>query len=194
MKVSAKFTILGYIGTYYAIGAALPLSILNYFLTGWFADTLDHSYLPSWDMLCGTLFIFLIVSPIAFAWYRHRIGEKVFWRGLIEAFTWMPFFLVFFGGLSWHISYALLAHMFTLPIEWGSTAKELDDGGFFVGMERVWKAFRFVIIFMVALSGGLIYLAIYAPSGWEITAWTSIVPLVLQIVGHCGLPVFTILF
>jgi len=30
--VSAKFTILGYIGTYYAIGAALPLSVTNYFL------------------------------------------------------------------------------------------------------------------------------------------------------------------
>jgi len=194
MKVSAKFTILGYIGTYYAIGAALPLSILNYFLTGWFADTLDHSYLPSWDMLCGTLFIFLLISPIAFAWYRHRIGEKVFWWALVDAFTWMPFFLIFFGGLSWHISYALLAHMFTLPIEWGSTAKELEDGGFFVGMERVWKAFRFCLIFMAGLSGCLIYLAIYAPTGWQITAWTSIFPLALQIVGHCGLPIFTILF
>jgi len=32
MKISAKFTILGYIGTYYAIGAALPLSVTNYFL------------------------------------------------------------------------------------------------------------------------------------------------------------------
>src|SRR4051812_40433855 len=99
--------------------------------------------------VCGTLFIFLLISPIAFAWYHHRLGDKNFFKGLIEAFTWMPFFLIFFGGLSWHISYALLAHPFTLPIEWGSTAKELDDGGFFVGMERVWKAFRMVLIFMV---------------------------------------------
>jgi hypothetical protein len=96
MKISAKFTILGYIGTYYAIGAALPLSVTNYFLTGWFADLLDHSYLPSWDMLCGTLFIFLIVSPIAFAWYRHRLGEKMFFWALLEAFTWMPFFCMFY--------------------------------------------------------------------------------------------------
>lgn len=92
MKVSAKFTILGYIGTYYAIGASLPLSIANYFLTGWIAADLDHSYLPSWDMLCGTLFIFVIVSPIAFAWYRHRLGDKKFLWALLEAFMWMPFF------------------------------------------------------------------------------------------------------
>lgn len=92
MKISAKFTILGYIGTYYAIGASLPLSMVNYFLTGWIADTLDHSYLPSWDMLCGTLFIFLLVSPITFAWYRHRLGDKNLFWALLESFKWMPFF------------------------------------------------------------------------------------------------------
>jgi hypothetical protein len=92
MKISAKFTILGYIGTYYAIGASLPLSLVNYFITGWIADTLDHSYLPSWDMLCGTLFIFLLVSPITFAWYRHRLGDKNLFWALLESFRWMPFF------------------------------------------------------------------------------------------------------
>jgi len=84
--------------------------------------------------------------------------------------------------------------MFCLPIEWSSTAKELESGGFFIGMERVFKAFRSVIIFMVCLSGTMIYLSLYAPSGWEITAWTSIVPVANQIFGHCMLPVITILF
>lgn len=222
MKISAKFTILGYIGTYYAIAAALPLSITNYFLTGWIADSLDHSYLPSWDMLCGTLFVFLVISPLAFAWYRHRLGEKNFFWAALEAFTWMPFFsthyifscrsspqlystmlpfpshtnfviVVFFGGLSWHLSYALLAHMFCLPIEWSSTAKEVESGGFFVGMERVWKAFRFVIAFMVLFIGCMIYLSLFAPTGWQITAWTSILPIANQVFGHVALPILTIL-
>lgn len=92
IKISAKFTILGYIGTYYAIGLGLPLTVLNYLLTGWFSDVLDHSYLSSFNLLCGTLFVFLLMSPIAFAWYRHRIGEKMFFHGLVEAFMWMPFF------------------------------------------------------------------------------------------------------
>ncbi|KAH8690184.1 glycosyl transferase family group 2-domain-containing protein [Talaromyces proteolyticus] len=193
MKISAKFTILGYIGTYYAIGASLPLSITNYFLTGWIADSLDHSYLPSWDMLCGTLFIFVAVSPIAFAWYRHRLGEKNLFWGLVESFMWMPFFVIFFGGISWHISYALLAHMFCLPIEWSSTAKELESGGFFVGMERVFKAFKYVLFFMACLTGAVIYLALYAPYGWKIQAWPSIFPVANQIVGHVMLPVMTIM-
>lgn len=214
MKITAKFTILGYIGTYYAIGAALPLTIINYLLTGWVADELDHSYLPSWDMSCGTIFVFLFVSPVTFAWYRHRLGVKNFFWALLEAFKWMPFFrtspslfhlhllryiaklslVVFFGGLSWHISYSLLAHMFCLPIEWSSTAKELDSGGFFIGVERVAHQFKNVTMFMLVVTGGIIYLAVGAPDGWRITGWTSILPLSLQIVGHLGLPIFTILF
>lgn len=193
MKISAKFTILGYIGTYYAIAAALPLSLTNYFLTGWIAGDLDHSYLPSWDMLCGTLFIFVIVSPITFAWYRHRLGEKKLFSALLESFMWMPFFVIFFGGVSWHISYALLAHMFTLPIEWSSTAKELEAGGMFIGMERVFKAFKFVLLFMACMTAGLIYLAQFAPYGWKINAWTSILPVANQIFGHVMLPVISIL-
>jgi len=63
-----------------------------------------------------------------------------------------------------------------------------------VGMDRVWKTFKFVIIFMVLLSGGMIYLSLYALVGWEITSWTSIVPVANQVAGHGLLPLFTLLF
>jgi len=79
-------------------------------------------------------------------------------------------------------------------IEWSSTAKELDSGGFFVGMERVFKAFKYVILFMLMMTGCLIYLALYAPAGWTISEWTSILPVANQIIGHIMLPVFTIMF
>jgi hypothetical protein len=102
--------------------------------------------------------------------------------------------VIFFGGLSWHISYALLAHMFSLPIEWSSTAKELEGGGIFIGMDRIYKTFRFVLLFMAIMTAGMIYLAVAAPVGWSITAWTSIVPMANLVVGHVMLPVITILF
>ncbi|KAH8202362.1 hypothetical protein TruAng_003435 [Truncatella angustata] len=195
MKISAKMTILGYIGTYYAIAAALPLCLVNYFAFGWVGgEHLDHSYLPSFDILCGTLFIFMVASPICFAWFRHRIGQKMFLWAVLESFMWMPFFLIFFGGLSWHVSYSLLAHLFNLPIEWSSTAKELESTGFFVGIDSVLKQFKWVLLFMFILTGGMIYLAVGAPQGWEINNWPTVLPLALQIIGHVGLPVFTIVF
>ncbi|KAM0809233.1 hypothetical protein AB5N19_09576 [Seiridium cardinale] len=193
MKISAKMTILGYIGTYYAIAAALPLCIINYLLFGWVGgENLDHSYLPSWDILCGTLFIFMIASPVCFAWFRHKIGQKMFVWAVLESFMWMPFFLIFFGGLSWHISYALLAHMFGLPIGWSSTAKEVEATGLVVGIGAIFKQFRIVLLAISVLTAGVIYLAVGAPPGWEITAWPSILPLALQIIGHVGMPAFTV--
>ena len=84
--------------------------------------------------------------------------------------------------------------MFCLPIEWSSTAKELESTGFFIGMERVWKVFKYVIVFMVLMGSAMIYLGIYAPVGWKITAWTTILPLANQVAGHLLLPIFTILF
>ncbi|OCK77120.1 hypothetical protein K432DRAFT_418823 [Lepidopterella palustris CBS 459.81] len=194
MKISSKFTILGYIGTYYAIGAALPLSIINYFLTGWYADTLDHYYLASWKMLVGTLFVFNVISPITFAWFRYRMGERTFIWLLFEGMKWMPIFLIFFGGMSWHISSALLAHLLSLNIEWSSTAKELEATNFFISMDKVFKTFRWMLLFMVPLIGGMIYLACSAPRGWRIQDFTSIVPLANQVGAHMLLPLLPAVF
>lgn len=35
IKITSKFTIIAYIGTYYAIAVGFPLSIMNYFIAGW---------------------------------------------------------------------------------------------------------------------------------------------------------------
>ncbi|KAH8594618.1 glycosyl transferase family group 2-domain-containing protein [Bisporella sp. PMI_857] len=194
IKLTSKFSIIGYIGTYFALGAALPLTTTNYFITGWLADELDPTYRESFDMLYGTLFVFLVLSPIAFAWYRHLIGDKMFVHALVEAFTWVPFFIIFFAGISWHICYALLAHLFSLPIEWSFTAKEVDAGSFLLSVRSVLKFFKWVLLSLLLLTGAMIYLALYAPPGYTITAWTSIVPLAILVVGHGLLLVFCVVF
>jgi hypothetical protein len=92
MKVTSKFTIFGYIGTYYAIASALPLSIINYFLVGWMAEELDALYHDSFKIFVGLIAVFQIISPLAFALYRHRLGNKVFWRAYFEGMKWSFFF------------------------------------------------------------------------------------------------------
>jgi len=101
-------------------------------------------------------------------------------------------FLVFFGGMSWHISSALLAHLFSFNIEWTSTAKELEAAGFFVSMDRVIKNFKWMLLAMIPVIAGMIYLAEGAPRGWRIEDYTSIVPLANQVGAHVLLPVMPI--
>ena len=61
-------------------------------------------------------------------------------------------------------------------------------------MDRIVKDFKYMYITVLLISGGMIYLGIYAPYGWTIINWTTIFPLALQIVGHFLLPIALGLF
>lgn len=47
MPLASKITIMAYIGTYYALGCSWILTMLNYFLIGFFNGFLDHYYINS---------------------------------------------------------------------------------------------------------------------------------------------------
>lgn len=50
IPLTSKCTIIAYIGTYYAIGAAWIMTTANYFAIGWFNGYLDKYYLDSWKV------------------------------------------------------------------------------------------------------------------------------------------------
>jgi len=74
VKVTSKFTIIAYIGTYYAIGVGFPLSTMNYFLAGW-KFNLDHYYQTSWNIFVGkSALFFLLLFLLLF--YRHHTNSN----------------------------------------------------------------------------------------------------------------------
>ena len=113
------------------IGSAWILTLANYFLVGYFDDTLDGYYLPSFNVLFTTIIVFTILSNISFAIFRYRLRQATLWSAFYENICWIPFFAIFFSGLSFHVSIALLAHMFGVNMTWISTAKELENSNFF---------------------------------------------------------------
>ncbi|KAK4232962.1 glycosyl transferase family group 2-domain-containing protein [Achaetomium macrosporum] len=189
MQVTSKFTVFAYIFTYYAIAVSLPLTISMYFVIGWFQDQYQIVTFQPWKVFLGVILIFQIVSPICFAVYRHRLGNEVFWKALVNTWKWSPFFLIFFSGISWHLCYALIAHLFRLPIEWTSTAKELEATGFFISFNRVLKTFKWPMLFSVLMATAMVYLALFAPDGWIINFASGILPLATQVAGHMLLPI-----
>ncbi|PVH95875.1 hypothetical protein DM02DRAFT_570462 [Periconia macrospinosa] len=188
IKITSKMTILAYIGTYYAIASAFPLSLVNYIIIGWFSDTVDQFYIASWKIFVGMAFIFNVLSPLAYAMLRHRLGKKTFFWSLWETIKWMPFFLLFFGGISFHLLKALFCHFFSVQIEWAATAKELQESGFRVGLDRIVRDFKWMYMFLLPVTGGMIYLAVFSPRGWLISDFTAIVPLANQVGCHALLP------
>lgn len=189
MNVSSKIAIFAYMSTYYAIGTAVPVTLANYLIVGWFPGQIDEFYINSWRTFTGIVVVFNLLAPFAFAAARHRLGQKKFVPAIAENAKWLPLFVLFFGGISLHVLKAILCHFFGISLEWGSTAKELEATGFFVGVDKIAKDYKFTYLITILITAGMIYLGLYAPDGWRITDWSAIVPLANQVACHFFLPI-----
>ncbi|GAB7358644.1 hypothetical protein MBLNU230_g3874t1 [Neophaeotheca triangularis] len=189
MPLPSKLTILAYIGTYYALGSAWVLTLANYFLTGWLNGHLDHYYLDSFKVYFAIIIVFTALGNIALAVLRYRISEGGILRCLLENFTWVPLLTIFLGGISLHVSQALLSHMFGIDMSWGATSKEETQTTFFKEVPKVIKSFKFTFIFCIAATVMMICMATIAPYFWKIDLFISIWPLGTIVFSHFFLPI-----
>jgi len=134
------------------------------------------------------LLVFNVMSNVALAILRYRLGEKGLLEALVENFKWMPIFVIFFGGLSFHVACAILSHMFSIDMNWGATSKEKTDSNFFAEMPKIFSRFKWMYMVMIPLAGGMVYLGCFAPPGWDISGFTTTVPLATIIISHCLFP------
>jgi hypothetical protein len=188
MHWSSKLSIISYMGSYYAIGSGFFYTIANYVLVGLFWDELDKFYTDSWSIFLSVVLVFWILSNIALAVMRFRIGERSFFGGLWEAFRWQPMYCFYFYGLSFHVNKALLAHIVGYEMTWEMTKKEVENSNFFKEIPKIVNKFKYMYLVMIPLLGGVIYMAFFAPLAWRITQPVAIVPMALMIVCHCTLP------
>lgn len=189
MPFPSKITIMAYIGTYYALGSSWLLTLLNYFLTGWFNGHLDHYFVDSFRVYFAIIVVFSALGNLSLAVLRYRIGEKGMLAALIENFSWIPLLTIFLGGISLHISQAILSHLFSIDMSWGATSKEADNSTFFEEVPKIMKKFKFTFIFCIFCAAMMIVLAQFAPYFWRINLLIAIWPLCSVIVGHFFLPI-----
>jgi hypothetical protein len=71
-----KITIMAYIGTYYAIGAAWILTLMNYLITGFFYGNLDKYYLDSFAIYVSIIVVFTGFGNLALAILRYRLNQQ----------------------------------------------------------------------------------------------------------------------
>ncbi|KAJ5986604.1 hypothetical protein N7451_010969 [Penicillium sp. IBT 35674x] len=196
IPITSKVTIIAYIFTYYAIASGMLLATVNYVLIGLFNSEIDHIYLPSWGIWCSLVVVFNGFASIAFSMARHQLKEQTFWKALLNSCKWLPFLILYFGGISLNCAKALLCHALSINIEWASTAKEPGPTGFYIGMDRMVRTFRWTWAICLLISAAMIYFAVGAPWGWTIapgpysTATIAIVPLAIQLCSASFLPFF----
>jgi hypothetical protein len=129
-----------------------------------------------------------VLGPVSLAILRYRLGQKSLIGSLFENFKWMPMFSIFFGGLSFHLTLAILSHLCSVDKQWGATSKEAQKSNFFVELPRIFKSFKYMYGVLVVIVGGMIYLGCFAPRGYDISGATAVVPLAVTVASHALLP------
>ncbi|KAI0879104.1 glycosyl transferase family group 2-domain-containing protein [Hypoxylon argillaceum] len=184
-----KMTICSYIGTYYAIGASWIITVFNYFLTGYFYGLYDKYYLDSFAIFVSVIVVFTGFGNVALAILRYRLNQKSLLGAFWDNIKWIPVMSIFLGGLSLHVSQAILCHFFGIDMSWGATAKEVEEVNFLEEIPRLIKRFKGTFVFCFG-SVALIVTGIYAfPDEWRITYFASIFPLAWLVACHFLLPV-----
>ncbi|KAJ8107984.1 hypothetical protein OPT61_g8490 [Boeremia exigua] len=189
LQLSSKMTIVGYISSYYALASAVPLGLLNYFLIGWKNGRFDEFYVESWKVFIALLVVFNLISNICLAVMRYRLREMGLLASLWENFKWMPFFMVFFGGLPLHLLVAISAHMFGIDMTWGATAKEKSKTSFWTECPRIWRRFKWTFVLMFSMVGVMIYLGCFVSPEKRIAGITSCVPMAVTVAMHILFPI-----
>ncbi|KAK6514527.1 hypothetical protein TWF281_004725 [Arthrobotrys megalospora] len=189
ISFASKFHITAYLFSYHAMASSLPLTLLNYILVGWFKGEFDQFFIQSWQTFMATVFVFNIVGNVALAVLRYRLSEKPFFLCLFENLKWAPFLIIFFGGLSFHLSTIVLSYLLSIPVQdWTGTKKEAEASNFFREGGKIIRSFKWMYLVMFILTGGMIYLGTVAPREWSVKDYTAITPLAFNIVCHCLLP------
>ncbi|KAI4603917.1 hypothetical protein KJ359_000038 [Pestalotiopsis sp. 9143b] len=190
IRFTSKITVISYIGTYYAIGAAWVLTSVNYFVMGWYNGYLDKYYLDSWQVWFSIIIVFNGLGNIALAVMRYRVGERSLLGSIFENFKWTFMLAIFLGGLSLHVSQALLAHMFEIDMTWGATSKEAEFSNFFIEVPKVLKKFKYSMLLSLIFIVGMIILAVapFVPYDWKITDFVAILPMATVATSHFLLP------
>ncbi|KAL0568000.1 hypothetical protein V5O48_013993 [Marasmius crinis-equi] len=189
--VHYKISMMAYMFSYYGIAASAVLSLLNYLVLGWALDV-DGYYLKSFEIWLACTVVFPGAGNIGYTILEYRLGHRNIISSFVENMTWVPFFFFFFGGLSVHLTAALLAHMFSYNIKWEATKKEVERSNFFIEVPRIWKRYWHIILIGIVTIAGMVVLSLpFVPEGWRIpsTSWAVIVPLAIVTAGHLLFPV-----
>ncbi|KIJ67351.1 hypothetical protein HYDPIDRAFT_108072 [Hydnomerulius pinastri MD-312] len=189
--VHYKLSMMAYMFSYYGIAAAGVLSVVNYLLLGFGIET-DGYYLHSFEVFLAILAVFPGSGNLGFIMLEYRLGHRSMIGAIIETVTWVPFFFFFFGGLSIHLSTALLAHMFSYNITWGATKKEVERSNFFIEVPRILKRFWLAFVLSFACFAMMIIFSLdFVTPDWQIPGsyWAVILPLSLVAGSHVLFPI-----
>lgn len=187
IPLSCKFSILSYMGTYFAIASSLIMLIANYFIVGYYNWGYSRVYIDAMKVFVSVLVVFGCASQVAYIIGRYRIYKHSIWQMILE-FRYSVLFCVFMGGLSWHMIVSIGSYFMSIDMQWGATAKDIDDSNFFKELPKATKNYRFMYIVCILIIGGMILGAYGVPYAYQIRLLVCALPLGWSVASHMLAP------
>ncbi|KAJ1022854.1 hypothetical protein NDA13_004904 [Ustilago tritici] len=189
--VHYKFSACSYIFSYYAIACAFPLTLALYLVQGWFYPTLLPLFLAPFQIWVAVVVVFTAGGNVGQILARYRAKVDGLFPLIKEHIIWIPYMFIFFGGLSYHVLTALLAHPVGYNMSWGATIKDLEDSNFFIEvpiiLKRFWKTLILAIACIVAVI--VFQLSNVLPLEWQIQGFFIFWSLLLTSILHILYPI-----
>jgi len=154
MTPHSKFAILAYIFSYYAFSSAWCASVVSYVLIGVFAWT-DTFYLTAWNVFLVCLILFQGLSSISICILRYRLKLEDNGRFAGRLLAFIPFFTVFFSGLSLSIAASLVSHLLGINMSWTATSKSVERSNFFLQLPKIFRRFWGQLLISIAVLASL---------------------------------------
>lgn len=188
ISLPTKYSIMGYMGTYFAIASSFFLLVVNYFVVGWYNWGYAAIYIDSMTVFVAVMVVFGAASQVAYCVARYRIFRTNLLTMLLE-FRWSVLFGIFMGGLSWHLIVTIVSFFFSLNLQWGATAKDVDDSNFFKELPKAVKNYRWMYLLCISLVMMMVCLAYYVPYNFRIRYLVVSLPLGWSVGCHFFAPI-----
>ncbi|CDU25157.1 uncharacterized protein SPSC_04991 [Sporisorium scitamineum] len=184
-----KFNACSYNFSYWAIASATPLTMVYFFVHGFFSPTLDGAFLPSFQSWLSVLFVFCVGGLFGHVIFKVRAGKATLYRAVLDHIKWIPAFSAFFAELSYHVLLALMAHITGYDMTWSATVKDVTESNFWkeipAMLRRFWHCYLVMLSFMAAV---IIFSSPLVPLKWRIEGFTVFWPPVVLISSHVLYP------
>ncbi|KAJ9120662.1 hypothetical protein QFC22_002592 [Naganishia vaughanmartiniae] len=189
IPLSGKISVLGYIFSYYAIGFAWPLTVLNYVLIG-FGIPIDAYYLNGWKVTFTCLVLFPGLGNLAAVVLRYRLKVAHCGAFAKNQITYIFFFSVFFSGLSLQILSALICHMVGYQMSWAATLKTVEASNFFKEVPDIIRKFKFTLsVNFLLVIGMILTTSKLMPDGWRVNNIEAVIPMAMVAGSHLLYPI-----
>lgn len=190
ISFSTKYALLSYMGSYYSLALSPIVTCWYYFVKFFNAKNSNLFVNDSLDTVYACAFIFFGVSVISnmLVKTKHKFVKRTFYELFFKEISYGLYLTLFFSCVSWHLLTMMSSFFLNFPAKWETTKKEAER----LPITTLIWTYKWMYLtgvgFLILILYGLI-----SDGDYQNKDPKSVVPLLIMILSHMLLPIYTIL-